>query len=108
MTEKNFISEEISLLTQIMVETVHPEKIYLFGSFARGEQTDESDYDFYLVMENENERPLNVKKKIRKAIWDYNDRPLDIIVSSSSNFKKRSDLPSLERVILKEGVLLYG
>ena len=108
MSETHFISEEISLLTKIMVDTIHPEQIYLFGSFARGDQTDESDYDFYIVMNDEADKLLEVTRSVRRAIRTHKTRPVDLIVSRYTKFKEKTSLPTLERTIIDEGVLLYG
>ncbi len=107
MRNTTAVSEEISVLIRIMVETVHPEKIYLFGSSARGEQNPDSDYDFYIVMNDNAERAILIMRKIRKAIRDYKQLPVDIIVSKSTSFRERTTLPTLEKAIVTEGILLY-
>ena len=44
------VTNEIRLIADRLKKSVEPQKIYLFGSFARGEERADSDYDFYLVM----------------------------------------------------------
>lgn len=41
------ITEEIKQITKKIKETLEPERIYLFGSYARNQETEASDYDFY-------------------------------------------------------------
>lgn len=43
--------EEITSIVKRFVETLNPNKVYLFGSFARGTENKESDYDFYIIMD---------------------------------------------------------
>lgn len=38
---------QIEQIKNIIVTTVRPEKIILFGSYANGKQTDESDIDLF-------------------------------------------------------------
>jgi len=104
----NIHLEERTLLTDIIVNTVHPERIYLFGSYAKGTPTSDCDYDFYVVMDDQSERPLSITRKIRRAFGKQKTHPVDLLVSKKSTFDKRSLLPSLERVVIDEGVLLYG
>jgi uncharacterized protein len=43
-------SESIDLLVHKIVETVHPLRVLLFGSAARGDMTEGSDIDLLVVM----------------------------------------------------------
>lgn len=61
--------ETINLMTQRFVERLKPEKVYLFGSFADGTYTDDSDYDFYIVVDD-NSDLWSVRSNARKAIRD--------------------------------------
>ncbi|MGP1455114.1 MAG: nucleotidyltransferase family protein, partial [Treponema sp.] len=42
------ITNEIRTIAEQLQKSVNPQKIYLFGSFARNEEKADSDYDFYL------------------------------------------------------------
>jgi len=44
------LNEEIQNIIKQFVKILNPLKIYLFGSFARGNENIESDYDFYIIM----------------------------------------------------------
>ena len=37
-------------MAECLIETFHPERIYLFGSYARGDVTPDSDYDLMVVV----------------------------------------------------------
>ncbi len=43
---------EIEELKNQLVAQLTPVSVYLFGSFATGTQTEESDLDFYIVVED--------------------------------------------------------
>ena len=43
-------SKVVQSLVQSIVDVVHPLKIILFGSYARGETNPDSDIDFLVVM----------------------------------------------------------
>lgn len=42
--------EEIQTFAQLVAEEFHPERIILFGSYAAGEQTPDSDVDILVVL----------------------------------------------------------
>ena len=45
--------EEIEELKEQFISQLKPLKIYLFGSFADGTYTEESDFDFYIIVSDE-------------------------------------------------------
>ena len=86
------IAEKDQILSMIdcFLKALNPLRIYLFGSFANGTQTPESDYDFYIVVDDES--PDNnliwassAYKSLRKI---KNRRPVDILVNTNNNFNK--------------------
>lgn len=62
------VSETLPLAVKRIVDTLHPEKIILFGSYAYGTPTSDSDVDLLVVMpsqEAEIERYLRVSRLLR-------------------------------------------
>ncbi|MBR7079716.1 MAG: nucleotidyltransferase domain-containing protein [Treponema sp.] len=102
-TAINNIKDEI-------LNTVEVSKIYLFGSYARGTQTAQSDYDFFVVIPNGSIRPIEAMQKIYCSLAKYPmPVPVDILASYEKDFEERKTLSSsMERTIQNEGVLLYG
>lgn len=45
--------EEIEELKEQFISQLKPLKIYLFGSFVNGTYTEESDFDFYIIVSDE-------------------------------------------------------
>lgn len=101
--------ETIGLMTQRFVERLKPEKVYLFGSFADGTYTDDSDYDFYIVVDDASDL-WSVRSNARKAIRDLKDRPVDIVVGTTSRFNRygpSEDSLYVEGEVFRKGKLLY-
>jgi len=101
------IKEDLTGICRIINETVDAEKIYLFGSHAYGTPNTDSDYDLCVVIKDGTLRPVDAIKKIRKALFMIQETPLDVVVYRSSSFFQRQLEASLERKIVREGVLLH-
>jgi predicted nucleotidyltransferase len=102
------INKDIENITQSILNTVNAEKIYLFGSYAYGQPNEDSDYDFYVVIPDGSEKTVKITQNIYRALRGFKNKPVDILVGYLSNFEKRSELPTIERTIKKDGILLYG
>lgn len=100
--------QEIMQIKNHFVESLTPVRIYLFGSFAEGKGTGESDFDFYIVVKNEAEDIHGLTAKAYRAIRDVRTRPVDIIVGTERRFDERKDKMSIENEVFHKGVLLYG
>lgn len=91
-----------------LAHTYQPERIYLFGSRARGDFGPHSDYDLLVIL------PDDAPPERRKGRFDYEElrklgAPADILVDSHSYFEARRNLKaSLPGIVLREGKLLYG
>jgi uncharacterized protein len=73
----------IQNVTQQIVQQFHPQKVILFGSYAYGQPTEDSDVDLLVVMDTD-ESPLHVAAKIAAAI--EHPFPLDIVVRTPLEF----------------------
>lgn len=89
-----------------LVEHFHPHKVILFGSYAYGTPTPDSDVDLLVVMET----PLrNVEQavEIRKAV-DF-PFPVDLLVRTPQHMAERVALGDVFlREVLTKGVVLYA
>jgi predicted nucleotidyltransferase len=84
------------------------EKIILFGSYAYGMPRRDSDYDFFVVLQDGSENPiLSVQKIYRHLAQTRMATPVDVLASYKSRFEARSKLPAIERQIAQKGVVLY-
>ena len=100
-------AEKLREICQVIDETVAVDKIYLFGSYAYGQPDSDSDYDLCVVIPDGTMRPADAVKDIRRALCEKQDMPLDVIVYHTSQFRRRQETASLERKIVREGVLLH-
>ena len=97
-------------MVQAIVREVDPERVYLFGSYARGEAGPDSDLDF-LVVEREPFGPMRSRlaeiTRVRRALSTFRIAK-DILVFSAEEFAHWMD--SLNHIIARcarEGRLLY-
>ena len=107
--EKVLINSEILAVKDIILKTVDCEKIYLFGSYANNTQRAGSDYDLYVVLKNEDENPVFAEQNIYRNLSKRNGRhtPTDILAETKNKFNDLCTLPTIERKIAREGILLY-
>lgn len=101
--------DNIKEMTDYFVSQVDPLKVILFGSFADGTYTEESDYDFYLVIDD----GRNVGEAADKAynsVMYVKKRPVDIIVGTNSRFERKGRSKHslmIEGEVQRNGILLY-
>lgn len=103
------LPSEINKIRDIILKVVDASKIFLFGSYARGSQTSESDYDFFVVIPNNSIRPLLAVQRIYCVLARENiSVPVDILASYEKDFEENEKiLPTIEHTIKSEGILLY-
>lgn len=99
---------EIEELKNRFVDNLMPVRIYLFGSYAAGNYTEDSDLDFYIVVDDDISDLPAVTTAAYRAIRYVKQRPVDIIVGTESRFEARKGVPSVENEVFRKGVLLYG
>lgn len=105
-----FSQEMIDGMVQAIVEEVGPRRIYLFGSYARGGDTADSDVDLLIVEDNRfgpGRDRWSELKRIRKALKRFRI-PKDVLVYSREEFEMWED--SASHVVahaVREGKLLY-
>lgn len=98
----------ISEVVKRLVETYKPLEIYLFGSYAWGHPTEESDLDLLVVvdqsLEKNYKRPLLGHAALRELMISK-----DIIVFTKKEFEDRcNDETTLSFKIKKEGKRVYA
>ena len=98
---------EIENITQHLVAALHPVRIYLFGSRARGDHRIDSDYDIYIVMPNETKKINPLYGTAYCAIQDVRSLPVDLAINTEATFNRRKTGPTLEKIVAREGVVLY-
>ncbi|MGI8969020.1 MAG: nucleotidyltransferase domain-containing protein [Chloroflexota bacterium] len=95
-------------IVQRLVEELRPERIYLFGSKARGDGDSDSDYDLMVILPHTAEPGYRLAKRAHAVIWDVGTAA-DILVWSREAFDGRLHLrASLPATIVREGRLVYA
>lgn len=91
-----------------LVEAYRPERIYLFGSVARGDAGPDSDYDIMVVVPDEAPREMQDCDLAYRTLRGLGIAK-DVLVWTRSEFEKRLHLKaSLPSTILREGKLLHA
>ena len=97
-------------IVEDIIKETGAEKIILFGSYARGEENENSDLDLLIIEKEPFNRERSRRKeikKIREALSKYRI-PKDILVYDKNEFENWKD--SINHIIaqsVKEGKVLY-
>ncbi len=90
-----------------IVDTVHPLRIVLFGSAARGEMGPDSDIDIMVVMPDGTHR-LNTTRYLYRRMFGFGF-PVDIVVATPSILERhKNNIGLIYRTVLKEGKEVYA
>jgi predicted nucleotidyltransferase len=91
-----------------LVAAYQPERIYLFGSHARGEAGPDSDYDLMVVVGDDAPPPLRQSRRAYEALWGIGTAA-DVLVLTRYAFDRQLHLrASLPSTIVREGRLLHA
>jgi uncharacterized protein len=96
------------LMAKRLAEALDPDQIYLFGSRARGDFYDSSDYDFMVIMPDVDYDVTDLHDKAAKT-WHGSGIFADVKIEPRQKFVRQLHLKaSMPSVILREGILLYS
>jgi predicted nucleotidyltransferase len=99
--------ERINNIKDSILKFVPARYIYLFGSYAYGQPTEESDIDIYVVTPDE---VNNFSEIYTKIIGDLGDKKIyfiDLLLGRETVFNTRKENNIFEKTISKKGRLLY-
>ena len=103
------VLNNIREMTDCFVNRLRPIKVILFGSFADGTYTNDSDFDFYIVVpDGSNVR--EVSNCAYKSVRYVKQRPVDIVIGTKSRYERYGrSLHSLyvEGEVYRKGIVLY-
>jgi len=98
----------VAEITERLVALYKPDRVYLFGSAARGDAKPGSDYDFMVLVAEDTPKEERQTPKINEVLADI-DAPVDVLVWPRDYFDERLHLPaSFPATIVREGKLLYA
>ena len=98
-------SKEIQSFSQKIVEEFQPEQVILFGSYAYGQATQDSDVDLLVILPFEGlpvYKAIEIRKKLKPTF------SLDLITRTSKQIQQRLDMGDFFiKDILQKGHILY-
>ena len=101
------LQSDIQLLVDEIVAGYQPEKIYLFGSYANGTATNDSDIDLFIVKDT-TERKKDRIEQVLNIIKTYPDIGVDMIIYTPKELDYvKSDVVNIANEAIKTGKLLY-
>lgn len=91
-----------------LVDAYQPERIYLFGSAARGELGPNSDYDVLVVVPDDASAERLRARRAYEVLWGIGVA-VDVLVWRRSAFHDSAAVPtSLPASVLRQGILLHA
>jgi len=104
--QKETLNEKIDELVRRIVNQFHPEKVILFGSYARGTAGEDSDADVLVVM------PVKGSKRKKATEIDVAlvgiDLSVDVIVVTPEELERhKNQIGTIIYPAVREGKVLY-
>jgi len=98
----------LACILERLIDAYQPERIYLFGSKARGDAGPDSDFDLLVVVPDTAPDELRGSRLAYERLWGTGTAA-DVLVWTQGRFDSRLHLrASLPATILREGKLLYA
>jgi predicted nucleotidyltransferase len=102
------VKTELDNIVNTLVDTGIVSRIILFGSYARGDETPDSDLDLCVLTPVKDRRPLDITVDLRMKLWDVQTMPMDLFTFNQDDFFTNAQRPtSFQHEIAENGVLLY-
>ena len=107
----NKVTNEVSVRVQ---DTLGDKlcKVILYGSYARGDNNEESDIDIMVLADINDDKELH---KMEKILWDIGwdvgfeyDIMISVFLKNNTHFYEWMDAMAYYRNIIEDGVVLYG
>lgn len=96
----------IRQFSDAVAEEFHPDKIILFGSYAYGRPTEDSDVDLLVIMPRTRLGGERISVKIRRAV--HRNFPMDLLVRTPAEVKKRlQEGDFFLQEVMEKGEVLY-
>lgn len=100
------LTDQIPEITRRIIETSHPEKIILFGSYARGNFSADSDLDLLVIVpgiKRLRQESIRVRRALRGLL-----APVDIVIATPEQIKRLGNTNGMVyQSALREGKVLY-
>jgi predicted nucleotidyltransferase len=98
----------LARVTERLAEAYQPDRIYLFGSKARGDYGPDSDFDLMVVVPD-SAPPARKRSRLAYEVLRGTGTAADVLVWTRSAFESRLHLvASLPATVMREGRLLHA
>jgi predicted nucleotidyltransferase len=98
---------QIDQLIKEIVSGYDPEKIYLFGSYAKNDFSENSDIDLFIV-KNTSKRKIERNQEVRKCIKNYPLTGLDLVVYTPAELENAmTNSINIGKEAVNKGKLVY-
>jgi predicted nucleotidyltransferase len=105
---RNISKELLDEIINRLANSLHPDKIILFGSHAYGEPTDASDIDLLVVVAESDEPRHHRAQKAYRCLRGLT-APTELIVLTQQEIRRATTVPaSFINKVLQRGKVLYG
>ena len=101
------ITETTNAIRESVLKFVPAKYIYLFGSYAYGNPTEESDIDIYVVTPDDTTNFSQLCGKIRGDLVEKKIFFIDLLLGRESSFNERKEKRRFERTIYQKGNVIY-
>lgn len=92
-----------------LVDEFHPMRVFLFGSRARGEATDGSDYDLLVIMPVTNVPSYHLAQQAHRNALRGIPVPIDVVFVTEKTFNEnKAVIGTLPELAIHEGKELYA
>ena len=99
-------ADTLDEIVRLLVDSAHPSKVILFGSYARGTQTPDSDLDLAVILPKVASR-FDEMVRLRRALGPI-PMAIDVLVYSEEDVRKRGGfLGTALYEALQNGRILY-
>lgn len=103
MIDQSVINE----ITKRLVALYHPRKIYLFGSYAWGLPSQDSDLDIMIIVDELHDSKINLLATGHEILGPLRVAK-DLLINTTVNFDERAAMGvTLQAKIKKDGEVLY-
>jgi len=102
-----FEDGKIDAIKESILKYVSAKYIYLFGSYAYGTPTENSDIDIYAVLPDNYDNTTEIYAKIITDLGDKNIFFIDLLLVPERIFDSRKNRYILETTVFNKGKILY-
>ena len=100
---------QIQAVVRRIVEGYQPDRIILFGSYAYGVPTEDSDLDLLIIKHNAEPKRVERSIAVRLLLWGTNAPAMDILIRTPAEMEQAAGVSySVETLAFQQGRTLYA